>query len=74
MSLVAAEGYSSFFSRDTNTTIAINLTPGTHDINFYVTSPDWYQYVAIGIGNAMEDALILVMYASKHEKSAYLVP
>ncbi|EGS21256.1 uncharacterized protein CTHT_0031050 [Thermochaetoides thermophila DSM 1495] len=47
--------------RDTNTTIAINLTPGTHDINFYVTSPDWYQYVAIGIGNAMEDALILVM-------------
>jgi hypothetical protein len=48
---------------DTNTLVAINLPPDSDDINFYVSTPDWYQYTAIGFGETMSTSLMLVMYA-----------
>lgn len=59
---------------DTNTAISINLPPDSDDINFLVSTPDWYQYTAIGFGTTMTDALMLVMYLSADGKGEAISP
>lgn len=59
---------STLFVPDTNTIISINLPDGSDDINFYISAPDWYQYAALGFGQSMADALMLVMYPSADHK------
>ncbi|KAK3306487.1 uncharacterized protein B0T15DRAFT_509860 [Chaetomium strumarium] len=59
---------------DTNTILAVNLPADSDDINFYISTPDWYQYTAIGFGSSMADALMLVMYASADGKSVTVSP
>jgi hypothetical protein len=70
----AQAAVSSLFVPDTNTVISINLPPGSDDINFFVSTPDWYQYTAIGFGTAMTDALMLVMYLSTDQKGEAMSP
>ncbi|KAK4161529.1 hypothetical protein QBC43DRAFT_323481 [Cladorrhinum sp. PSN259] len=53
---------STFYIKESDTFVAINLPPGSDDINFYIDSPQWYSYAAIGFGTDMSDALILVMH------------
>ena len=65
----AQTAVSTLFIPDTNTVVSINLPPDSDDINFYVSSPDWYQYTAIGFGSSMTNALMLVMYASADRNS-----
>ncbi|KAL2129681.1 hypothetical protein VTI74DRAFT_7447 [Chaetomium olivicolor] len=59
---------------DTSTTISLNLPPDSNDINFFVSTPDWYQYTAFGFGSSMSDALMLVMYASAENKGVTVSP
>jgi hypothetical protein len=59
---------------DTNTILAVNLPADSDDINFYISTPDWYQYTAIGFGSSMADGLMLVMYASADGKSVTVSP
>ncbi|KAK4235041.1 hypothetical protein C8A03DRAFT_37123 [Achaetomium macrosporum] len=59
---------------DTNTILAINLPPDSGDVNFYISTPDWYQYTAIGFGSSMAEALMLVMYASADGKRVTVSP
>jgi hypothetical protein len=59
---------------ETNTLISLNLPPNSNDINFYVSTPDWYQYTAIGFGSSMANALMLVMYLSGDGKSKQPTP
>jgi hypothetical protein len=70
----AQTAVSSLFVPDTNTAISINLPPGSDDINFFVSTPDWYQYTAIGFGTTMADALMLVMYPSMDRKGKAMSP
>ncbi|KAL2255132.1 hypothetical protein VTK26DRAFT_4042 [Humicola hyalothermophila] len=70
----AQNGVSRIFIPDSNMTIAIDLPPNSDDINFYMAAPDWYQYVAIGFGSSMADALMLVMYASADRKGVSVSP
>ncbi|KAK4121653.1 iron reductase domain protein [Parathielavia appendiculata] len=73
--LVAAQtAVSTLFVPDTNTIISVNLVPDSEDINFYVSTPDWYQYTAIGFGASMPNALMLVMYASGDRKGVTVSP
>ncbi|KAK0670076.1 hypothetical protein QBC41DRAFT_248430 [Cercophora samala] len=66
---------SNIFIPEANTIIAINLPDdGSNDINFYVSSPDWYQYSAIGFGSSMANSLMLVMYPSADRKSVTVSP
>jgi hypothetical protein len=64
----AQAAVSTLFIPDTNTVVSINLPPDSDDINFFVSTPDWYQYTAIGFGSSMTNALMLVMYASADRK------
>ena len=66
---IAQTAVSTLFVPESNSIISINLSPDSDDINFYVSTPDWYQYTAIGFGTAMQNALMLVMYASADRKS-----
>ncbi len=50
---------------DTQTTIAINLPPGTSDIDFYIVAPTRYSYAAVGFGGQMANTLMLVAYAAQ---------
>ncbi|KAK3389724.1 hypothetical protein B0H63DRAFT_464225 [Podospora didyma] len=54
---------STLFVPETNTQISVNL-PGdsSDDVNFYISAPDWYQYVAIGFGSDHANSLMLVAY------------
>ncbi|KAK4130677.1 iron reductase domain protein [Trichocladium antarcticum] len=70
----AQTAVSTLFVPNSNTTIAINLPPGSDDINFYLSAPDLYQYVAIGFGSSMSNALMLVMYASADRKGVTVSP
>ncbi|KAK4097819.1 iron reductase domain protein [Parathielavia hyrcaniae] len=73
--LVGAQAaVSTLFVPDTNTVISINLPPDSEDVNFYVSTPDWYQYTAIGFGASMADSLMLVMYASGDRKGVTVSP
>lgn len=66
---------SNVFIPEANTIISINLPDdGSNDINFYVSSPDWYQYSAIGFGSSMANSVILVMYPSADRKSVTVSP
>jgi hypothetical protein len=68
LQLSRAQTASTFFIPDTNTIVAVNLPEASDDVNFYVATPDWYQYTAIGFGRSMADALMLVMYPSADGK------
>ncbi|KAJ4300580.1 hypothetical protein N0V88_003259 [Collariella sp. IMI 366227] len=46
----------------------------SNDINFFISTPDWYQYTAIGFGSSMADALMLVMYPSADRQSVTISP
>jgi hypothetical protein len=70
----AQTAVSSLSVPDTNTVISINLPPDSDDINFFVSTPDWYQYTAIGFGTTMTDALMLVMYLSADSKGEAIPP
>ncbi|KAL2267798.1 hypothetical protein VTJ83DRAFT_5075 [Remersonia thermophila] len=70
----AQDAVSTLFVPDTDTVIAFNLPPDSDDINFYVRTPDWYQYTAFGFGTKMADALMLVMYASEDRKGVTVSP
>lgn len=47
------------------TTIAINLPPNSNDINFYMTAPTYYSYVALGFGSQMANSFMLVAYPAE---------
>ncbi|KAK4454467.1 hypothetical protein QBC34DRAFT_434031 [Podospora aff. communis PSN243] len=49
---------------DSNTTISINIPPNSDDVNFYISTPDYYQYTAIGFGTLMSTSLLLIAYPS----------
>ncbi|KAK0627313.1 hypothetical protein B0T14DRAFT_395922, partial [Immersiella caudata] len=49
---------------DSNTTISVNLPPNSDDVNFYISTPDYYQYTAIGFGSLMSNSLLLIAYPS----------
>ncbi|KAK3897603.1 hypothetical protein C8A05DRAFT_38837 [Staphylotrichum tortipilum] len=70
----AQTAVSSLILPDTNTIVSINLPPNSDDINFYVSTPNFYQYTAIAFGAAMPDALMLVMYASADAKGVTVSP
>ncbi|KAK3985996.1 hypothetical protein QBC44DRAFT_145118 [Cladorrhinum sp. PSN332] len=53
---------STFYIKEADTFVAINLPPDSQDINFYIDAPQWYSYTGIGFGADMSDALILVMH------------
>jgi hypothetical protein len=55
---------SSVFIRDVSMTFAINLNPGSNDINFFLKADAGYSYVAVGIGSVMKDSLMLIAYAA----------
>ncbi|KAK4115963.1 iron reductase domain protein [Canariomyces notabilis] len=74
LQLARAQTASTFFIPDTNTIVAVNLPEGSDDVNFYVATPDWYQYTAIGFGRSMADALMLVMYPSADGKGVTVSP
>ncbi|KAL1839918.1 hypothetical protein VTJ49DRAFT_1006 [Mycothermus thermophilus] len=65
---------SSLFVPDTDTVVAFNLPPDSDDINFYVRTPDWYQYTAVGFGTKMADSLMLVLYASEDRQGVTVSP
>ncbi|KAK4175755.1 hypothetical protein QBC36DRAFT_19156 [Triangularia setosa] len=66
---------STVFIPEANTIIGINLPDdGSNDINFYITSPEWYQYSAIGFGSSMANSLMLVMYPSADGRSVTVSP
>jgi hypothetical protein len=64
----AQTAVSTLFVLDTDTIASFNFPPDSDDINFYVSTPDWYQYTAIGFGTSMSNALMLVMYPSADRK------
>ncbi|GAB1318650.1 DOMON domain-containing protein [Madurella fahalii] len=70
----AQTAVSTLFVPDTNTIISINLPDGSDDINFYLSAPDWYQYAAIGFGESMADALMLLMYPSADHRGVTVSP
>ncbi|KAL2152981.1 hypothetical protein VTH82DRAFT_4136 [Thermothelomyces myriococcoides] len=70
----AQSAIQSLFVLDSDTIASFNVPPESDDINFYVLTPDWYQYTAIGFGTTMSDALILVMYPSADRKSVTVSP
>jgi hypothetical protein len=75
LQLVRAQtAVSTLFVPDTDTIVSFNLPPNSDDINFYVITPDWYQYTAIGFGTSMSDALMLVMYPSADHKGVTVSP
>lgn len=59
---------------DADTLVAVNLPPNSNDINFYVSTPNWYQYTAFGFGSSMANSLMLVMYASADGKTVTVSP
>ena len=65
---VAQRAVSTLALPDTNTIFSINLPPNSDDINFYVSTPNFYQYTAFGFGASMSNTLMLVMYASDDGK------
>ncbi|KAK4158031.1 hypothetical protein C8A00DRAFT_11127 [Chaetomidium leptoderma] len=71
---IAQTAVSTLFVPESNSIISINLPSDSDDINFYVSTPDWYQYTAIGFGTAMPNALMLVMYASADRKGVTVSP
>ncbi|KXX73042.1 hypothetical protein MMYC01_210086, partial [Madurella mycetomatis] len=70
----AQTAVSTLFVPDTNTIISINMPDGSDDINFYISAPDWYQYAAVGFGQSMANALMLVMYPSADHKGVTISP
>jgi hypothetical protein len=70
----AQTAFSALFVRDTDTIVSFNLPPNSDDINFYIITPDWYQYTAIGFGTSMSDGLMLVMYPSADHKGVTVSP
>ncbi|KAK3353234.1 hypothetical protein B0T25DRAFT_206131 [Lasiosphaeria hispida] len=71
---LASAAVSTLFINDTNTQISINLPPDSDDVNFYISSPDWYQYTAIGFGSSMANSLILVMYSAADTRRITVSP
>jgi len=55
---------SNLYISDAQVTIAINLPPNSNDLNFYIQSPTWYSYFALGIGSEMANSLMLVVYSA----------
>jgi hypothetical protein len=70
----ASAAVSTLYVPDTSTVLAFNIPPDSSDVNFYVLTPDWYQYTAFGFGNKMSDSLMLVFYASEDRKSVTVSP
>jgi len=52
------------FIPDLNTTISFRFSPDSDDVSFYIQSPDWFQYTAIGLGTAMSNSLMFITYPS----------
>lgn len=71
---VAQRAVSTLAIPDTNTIFSINLPPNSDDINFYVSTPNFYQYTAFGFGASMSNTLMLVMYASGDGKGNKQAP
>ncbi|KAK4146597.1 uncharacterized protein C8A04DRAFT_25513 [Dichotomopilus funicola] len=71
---LAQSAISTLFVPDTDSIVSFNIPPNSDDINFYATTPDWYQYTAIGFGTSMSDALILVLYPSEDGKGVTVSP
>ena len=63
-SVVHAQKAATLFVDDTNTTISITSAGADDDVVVYLSSPDWYQYTAVGFGSAMAGSLMLVAYAA----------
>jgi len=55
---------SNLYISDSQSTVAINLPPNSNDVNFYIQSPIWYSYFAIGIGSEMANSLMLLVYSA----------
>ncbi|KAK0736221.1 hypothetical protein B0T21DRAFT_411408 [Apiosordaria backusii] len=73
--VLAQSNASTVFIPEANTIIGLNLPDdGSNDINFYISSPDWYQYSAIGFGSSMAHSLMLVMYPSADRRSVTVSP
>ncbi|KAK0717976.1 hypothetical protein B0T26DRAFT_309766 [Lasiosphaeria miniovina] len=55
---------STLFVFETNTQFSINVPADdtSDDINFFMTAPTWFQYVALGFGRDMASSLMLVAY------------
>ncbi|KAK3361116.1 hypothetical protein B0T24DRAFT_114491 [Lasiosphaeria ovina] len=55
---------STLFVFETNTQFSINVPADdtSNDINFFMTAPTWFQYVALGFGRDMASSLMLVAY------------
>ncbi|CAK7205418.1 hypothetical protein SEUCBS139899_008189 [Sporothrix eucalyptigena] len=56
------------------TTIAINLPPNNNDINFYMTAPTYYSWVAMGFGSQMANSLMLIAYPASDGKHVTVSP
>lgn len=56
------------------TTIAINLPPNSNDINFYMTAPTYYSYVALGFGSGMANSFMLIAYPAADGKHVTVSP
>jgi len=52
---------------DVGATFAINLSPDSDDVNFFITAPSRNSYFAIGLASSMKNALILVAYISQDQ-------
>jgi hypothetical protein len=67
-------GVSIFHLVDIDSTIGLNLSPGSDDINFLLAAPTRNSYFAVGLGDSMKDTLMLVAYVSGDGKHVTVSP
>ncbi|KAK3317970.1 hypothetical protein B0H66DRAFT_220348 [Apodospora peruviana] len=65
---------STIFIKESNTTFALNLSPDSDDVNFYMAVPDLYQYTGIGFGATMANSLMFLVYANNDRNGVTLSP
>jgi hypothetical protein len=55
-----------FAQEDTNITFTLTAAADTGDLFFRLSAPGSYDWVSIGIGSSMKDALTFIAYPSKN--------
>ncbi|KAF2004014.1 iron reductase domain protein [Amniculicola lignicola CBS 123094] len=64
---------STFYLDKTETQFSVNIADNSSDVYIYFTSPA-YSWVAVGFGENMKEALMLVMYLSSNGKNVTISP
>ncbi|KAJ5160294.1 uncharacterized protein N7482_007298 [Penicillium canariense] len=78
VSAASASNFASIFNlpvtSSSNFTFALNIPNGSTDLNFHLSGPTDYSWIAVGTGDKMKDSLMFVVYSNAGQNNVTISP